>query len=459
MEMSLRHTLCVLALVLIAAALSGCAPRSSDRVLATVGETRITTQDFLRAVRREPSYRIDPTPDGKETFLEEMIDRALLLDEARRLGFDRGDDYRSVVTEAARRAASDALYEIVVGSRVRVSEAEVRAIWELQDREWRLSQSFVPERAQADAILRLLEQDVPFEQAAHLGAIEPGTRLRGGDVGWVTGGDMPGPVERAVPDLEPGEWTGPLDAAIGYYFVQVTDLRPRQRQTLEVARPAILGTLRLRRERAVAVDYVQSLKARRHLAHQARGYRILAERWQNRTLEEHLGTRGDLDALGFTPEERAVPLATYDGGAYTIERFFEDLQGLPSANRPPLDSDPLLRMHVEDQVVSELLRREAESMQLEQEPAAATALRERGDSYLVDAIYERVVTAEAAARYQANPPDPRTLGDGGAEALFSQLRLQVLRETLTRLRREHPPHVDQRTLDAIPWPVPIEETL
>lgn len=455
----MRTVVWLLLLSLCAAALPACAPRSRDRALATVGQMRITTQDFLRAARNEPSYRLDPTPDGKEVFLEELIDRALLIEEARRLGFDQGVEYESVVGEATRRAASDALYNIVVGSRVRVSEAEVRAVWALQDREWRISQVFVTDQAVADAILRRLEDGAHFVSVARLGVIEPGTGLRGGDVGWVTGGDMSGPVERVVPGLSPGEWTGPLEAGFGWYFVQVEESRLRQRQAFEVVGPTLYRALRLRKERALAMDYLQNLKSRQHVHHHPSGYRILAARWQSRSTEELMGARGDIEALGFTEEELVQPLVTYDGGAYTVERFFEDLRTMPASHRPPLNTDPLIRMHIEDQVVTDLLRREAAGMRLEEDPAADAALRERGESYLVNAVYERVVAPEAAARYQANAPDPARLGDGEAEALFGQLRVQVLRETLLRLRRENPPHVDQTALDALPWPVPAEENL
>ena len=56
--------------------------------------------------------------------------------------------------------------------------------------------------------------------------------------------------------------------------------------------------------------------------------------------------------------------------------------------------------------------------------------------------------------------DPQAAGKlaQAQQQLFAQKRQQALDELLARLRREHPPVVDERALAAVPWPVPPKET-
>ena len=438
--------------------LASCAP-SNERVLATVGEDRITTAEFASAASREPSYLVDPTPDGKEIFLEQLIDRSLLLAEARRLGLDAGEAYAAQTEEARALAVSDALFSRVVSSRVWVSEAEIRELWNLRDREWRLSQIFTYDRHTAESLVRRLEGGEPFDQVARSGSAEPGTRLPGGDVGYVTGGDMPGQVEHTIRHLEPGQWAGPLEDQLGYYIVQVTDIRPRERADYEIEHEALETTLRIRKERALAVGFVVDLKHKYRVRHVPEAYGVLAEKWQSRTTEELFRSRGSLDALGFTPEEQEMAIVEYDGGGYTIARLFDDMLRASTENRPPIHFDPLLRLYVEDKVIGELLQLEGERMQLEEEPEVAHAVQERGESFLINALYEGVIVPEAAARYEANPPDPDRLSEGEAEQIFSEMRRTVLEEMLTRLRSQYSPVIDRAALARQPWPITNQETL
>jgi len=441
-----------------ALAMASCAP-SNEQVLATVGEDRITVAEFASAAQREPSYLVDPTPDGKEIFLEQLIDRSLLLAEARRRGFDGGDAFTNEVQEARGIAMSDALFDRVVSSRVWISEAEIRELWSLRDREWRLSQIFTYDRRAAESFVRRLEDGEPFEQVARSGTVEPGTRMRGGDMGYVTGGDMPAEVEHAVRHLEVGEWAGPLEDQLGHYIIQVTDIRPRDRAPLETEREALATTLRVRKERALAVAFVRDLKQRYRLRHVSQAYGVLAAKWQNRTTEDLLASGGSLDALGFTSEEQEMAVVVYDGGAYTVRQFFDDMLNAASANRPPIHFDPLLRLYIEDRVMADLLRMQGERMLLDDEPVVTRAVEEKGESFLINTLYEGVVVPEAAARYQANPPDPESLADGEAEQRFSEFRRAVLEEMLTRLRSEYSPVIDRAALARQPWPIAHQETL
>ena len=100
---------------------------------------------------------------------------------------------------------------------------------------------------------------------------------------------------------------------------------------------------------------------------------------------------------------------------------------------------------------------------------ARLQLRDREDSYLITHLFEEVIVPSS----QPTPDELERLrtqmgiakGDSLAaaklaqaqEQLFAQKRQAALQDLLARLRREHPPSVNERALAAVPWPVAPKE--
>jgi hypothetical protein len=251
--------------------------------------------------------------------------------------------------------------------------------------------------------------------------------------------------------------------------VQVTDRRARQREPFDTIRANLMTMLRQRKERALVLDYVQRLKQRRHDRPNAEGYAVLAQKWQNRTTDQLLASQGRPERLGFTPREVAMPLESWDGGAYTIGDFFKDMRSNSSLDRPSALNDVALRLYVGDRAVSRMILDEARTMGLENETETQLQLRDREDSYLITHLFEQVIVPSS----QPTPDELERLrtqmgiakGDSMAagtlaqaqEQLFAQKRQAALQDLLARLRREHPPSVNERALAAVPWPIPPKE--
>lgn len=451
----------------LALALGGCVAPGSSPSLATVGDSEITVADFEFAARQQPMARGDLSPEAKSELLGELIDRELLLQEAVRLGYTDSPGYESTLETIRSRVLNDQLYRSLVADRVRVSEAEVMALYEGRDTEWRLSQIFAFTRSESERAQHRLEKGDSFEDVASSSSVEPGTLIQGGDIGYVTAGEMPGKVEKLVRGLGAGEWGGPVFSGTGYYLIKVSDIRPRERQPFEEIQDQLEQMLRLRKERALVLDFVQRLKARNKLHRVTPSFAILAERWQNRRAEELLASGGDLHSLGFTDEELALPLVEYRGGSYTIQDLFDDLFESPTMDRPPSSSDPLLRLYVEDRVVERLLITSAERKGVAEHPEVAHRIEAERGSYLMNEIYERVIVPAAVVSDEEleslrgepgglGQPSERTLNDRAVQ-LYEKKRQNVLKDLLARLRSQTPPVIHEDVLSRVPWPVAPRE--
>jgi hypothetical protein len=453
------------ALVLAA---SGCGV-GGERTLATVGERRITVAEFEAAARERPYLSLDPSPETKRALLNELVERALLVAEARQRGFDKGPELAGVRREARETALQEMLYERVITDRVRTTPAEARALWEDQDEQWRISQIFCFTDAEAREVEVQLRAGRPFAEVARRFSRDAATAAVGGDLGNLTAGQLPVSTERAVRASKIGEWRGPLRTPIGIYFIQVTERGARERADFDASREPLEQLLAQRKSRALVLAYIARVKQKAHLRPDSAGLLSLTRNWQNRTPDELLAAGGDPVRLGFTPAELDLPLVRYDGGAYTIRDFFDDFARDPRAEVPPSTRDATLRLYLEDRATGRLLTREAEHYGLDRDPEASGRLRDREESHLVTVLYENVVvpaaTLTAAEREEIAAQgiiegDPATresvLADLEAQR-FEAKRQMVLRKLLDTLRERQSPRIDDRVLEAVPWPVPPKE--
>lgn len=452
--------------VLAAATLASCG--TQDRPVASVAGRVVTVADFEDAARNQPYLGLDPSPEAKRNLLGQMVDRELLVAEAERLGYAKGPELEGVRRQAREEILPEMLYRRVVSDRVAVSEAEIKALWDAQDEELRLRQIFsFDERGMRSALARLAAGQ-PFAEVAQI-VTRGRTGPPDGDLGYLTPAELPQEVERAVRDLKPGHWTGPIRTLGGYCLIQLEDRRARRRDDYQAVRAQIETQLRQRKERALVMAYMNGVRASYDLKLAEGGFTRLAEKWQNRTTEQLLAGGHDLAALGLTAEDLAAPLATYRGGAYTVRDFFTDLTQRSSLDRPPMLDDTQLRLFVQDRAGFALLMREAQARGLDRDAETQRRLRDREKSYLVSRLYEEVIVTGARltpaerdslrARKGNVPPAPEAQ-DGLAvqEAqLFAQKRQLALQALLARLRQAHPPQVNEKALGDIPWPVPPKE--
>ena len=455
-------------LFLLLAVLGGCSP-SQSRVIARVDGQDITQDELEHAARSAPSYTLDPSPEGKRALLDELVSRTLLVEEAKRRGYDRGPEMRHVLSASGEDILPQVLYTRLVAGRVSVSEDEARALWEKQNVEWHVAQIFSFDERDAKNVVAVLERGMPFAEAAVALSKDRDTGLNGGDLGYLTSGQMPRDMEAAIQKLKPGQWTGPIHTSVGYYVVELVDRRARQREPFESIKDGLMTMLRQRKERALVLEYVQRLKDKRHLEPHPDAYEALALKWQNRTTAELYGSRAVPESLGFTPRELAMPLESWDGGAYTIRDFFDEMHESTSMQKPSIADDVALHLYVSDRAVNRMILDEARTMGLENEPEMRLQLRDREDSYLITHLFEEVIVPSS----QPTPDDLERLrtqmgiakGDSLAagklaqaqEQLFAQKRQAALQDLLARLRRDHPPRVNERALAAVPWPVTPKE--
>ena len=114
------------------------------------------------------------------------------------------------------------------------------------------------ERAQA--LRKEIEGGKDFAQVASASSEDPGSKARGGDLGWVERGNWEPALSNAAFALEPGQLTQPVETKYGIHLVKVEEKKPAQDKKLEEVQDEIATTL-FKRDKAKEMARAEAEKA------------------------------------------------------------------------------------------------------------------------------------------------------------------------------------------------------
>ncbi|MDQ7794398.1 MAG: peptidyl-prolyl cis-trans isomerase [bacterium] len=265
---------------------------SGTRVLATVGDLRITAAEVGARGRLWGLLAMWRGPVGQEELLEEMIEERLVSLEAAARDLLPADaavksytdqvlgsledwfETAAGVTRAMRSArvtrahleemvrgwlAAGALFEEITGA-VTVTPEEVAAHYQehMEDyavpREVTVRHILVETEAQAREILELLEGGTDFSSLAASRSLDPGTRDQGGLLPWtITPGDpylAPEFVAAAV-ELAEGETSSPVKTQFGVHLIRAETVTPGRQPSFEEVESEVAQDLLASRRQAI----------------------------------------------------------------------------------------------------------------------------------------------------------------------------------------------------------------
>jgi peptidyl-prolyl cis-trans isomerase C len=249
MKPSVRKLLLGGVLLLLVAACT--APPDDSPVLVIINGKPITQSEFdYRWSELPPSMQARYNSEGgRRKFLDDLISRELLLQEARKLGLDQTPSAIERLERAKEQLALDELMRVAVKTQVDVPKEELESYYaqhqaELHKAEQvRAAHILVRSEAQAKDLKRQIDEGGDFAKLAQRYSLDYATRNRGGDLGSYRPGWVDPEVDAALLTLQPGMVSDPVQTASGFHLVKLisregdesseaTALRERLRQEL-----------------------------------------------------------------------------------------------------------------------------------------------------------------------------------------------------------------------------------
>jgi peptidyl-prolyl cis-trans isomerase C len=212
--------------------LTGCSPPPEEGVLALVNGRQVTQTEFDTrwGELAEATRARYEKEGGKRLFLDELITRELLMQEARKLGLDQNDAIRDRTQRYREQLILDELLKDRIKAKVELSQEELDAYYEKHAHELltplkvRVWQMLLPNVSAAKDLEHQINEGGDFAKFAQRYSIDGKTKAKGGDLGPYHDGLVVPEVDAVVHTLKPDMVSAPIKTDAGYYLVKITAL-------------------------------------------------------------------------------------------------------------------------------------------------------------------------------------------------------------------------------------------
>ena len=398
----------------------GCAENHS--VAARVSDRAIAIEQVEQVWDKLPRAQ----KQSKQAVLETLINREVLVLEARNRALDQSARVLKGLERVRRQRAVERLLEREVKARVAVFDEEVKAYYQASDlpakREVRGRHIMVKTAAEAQTLYHALLEGENFAELARRFSMDEQTADKGGDLGYWDESLMIGPVSEVLFSMQLGELTEPFLGREGsFHIVRVEDERPLPYESIKkrikdrlyadrvAARTAEFRTNLRKRFNVQRVEetYLQLVTLGKTAAHGIPEFR--GDEHAARPLMRYKGGQVALGQyrkwlVATSPQRRPVPVDTASIARY-VRRTVVDSVLLPlAAQQAGLADDDAMQHYLENRrtllMLEELRRLEAEAPIVSE--AAMRAYYEEHLAWFTDPerlIYEAILLQrEAAAR-------------------------------------------------------------
>jgi peptidyl-prolyl cis-trans isomerase C len=198
----------------------------------------------------------------RKAVREELIRREVLAQEAQKKGIDKKPDVQGQL-DLARQGVLIGAY---LGDYVRthgISDEAIKKEYDgikaaLGDKEYKARHVLVEKEDEAKAIIERLGKGEKFEDLAKQSK-DPGSKERGGDLGWSTPASYVKPFAEAMVKLEKGKYTtAPVKSDFGWHVILLEDTRELKSPSLDEVRPQLLQRL----HQQMVEKHIQELRAK-----------------------------------------------------------------------------------------------------------------------------------------------------------------------------------------------------
>ena len=219
---------------LIAAAILSMAPSAfAADAIATVNGKQIK-QSVYDVITKDIAARGQKIDDNtKNAIINELVSSELVYQEAQRLGLDKQPEFL-VREELGRRKLLTNVFLQDFLKKNPVSDADTKAAYEQYkkaygDKEYSARHILVKTEAEAKDIIAQLNKGADFAKLAKEKSLDPGSKDKGGDLGWFSPASMVKPFSDVTANLQKGAISAsPVQTQFGWHVIKLIDTRPAQ---------------------------------------------------------------------------------------------------------------------------------------------------------------------------------------------------------------------------------------
>lgn len=187
----------------------------------------------------------------KNAIINELVSSELVYQEAQRLGLDKQPEFL-VREELGRRKLLTNVFLQDYLKKNPVSDADTKAAYEQYkkaygDKEYSARHILVKTEAEAKDIIAQLNKGGDFAKLAKEKSLDPGSKDKGGDLGWFSPASMVKPFSDVAANLQKGAISAsPVQTQFGWHIIKLVDTRPAQPLAYEKVKDGLQKNLQQR---------------------------------------------------------------------------------------------------------------------------------------------------------------------------------------------------------------------
>lgn len=240
------------------------AAEAEKMVLATINGTAITMGDFYRAVDALPPQQQYVALQNREDFLDNLIKRELVFQEANKRGLADTPDVNAVMARLEKAVLIQYLLRQVIEGAETVDDAEAERFY-LDNKE----KFKTPEKIKASHIVLKTEEEAKttladlkkgqdFATLAREHSIGP-RAPQGGYLGTISRGEMPLEFDQVAFDLPVDTLSDVVKTDFGYHIIKVTEQIPSKQLGYSEVSVQIQKSLSAQKQQAALQAFLEGL--------------------------------------------------------------------------------------------------------------------------------------------------------------------------------------------------------
>ena len=223
-------------------------------------------QSWVDFITKDAQTRGQKPSDGmKNAIINELVGSELAYQEAQKQGLDKDPDFKTSSELANRKMLVNVFLQDFMKKNP-VSEADTKAAYEdykkeLGDKEYSARHILVKTETEAKDVLAQLKKGDDFAKVAKEKSLDPGSKEKGGDLGWFSPAGMVKPFSDAVTSLKKGETTSaPVQTQFGWHVIKLVDTRAAQVPSYDKVKDGLERTLQQRKLEKMMIGLKEKAK-------------------------------------------------------------------------------------------------------------------------------------------------------------------------------------------------------
>lgn len=252
--------------VLFACAKQG--EQKSSAYLAKVGSAAITQEDVNRELKGLPDQiqKMFVGPDGTARFVDELVKKEMLYQEAKKRGLEKNSDYQKKVEDFKKITLISLLLGKELEEKAKVTDKDVKDYYEahkgelMANNQVRASHILVKSEEEAKKIMEQIKKGDDFAKIAKEKSVDPGSAKNGGDLGYFSRGQMVPEFENVAFGLKEGQVGGPVKTQFGYHIIKVTGKKEGKVVEFEKVKDLLTQRVTAEKQKTAFDSYIDNLK-------------------------------------------------------------------------------------------------------------------------------------------------------------------------------------------------------